>query len=52
MRSKFWWWKAVALAASLSSTAWSGTLGKVVTIGPDRIREKAPAYPMPCWDKR
>ncbi len=26
--------------------------GKIVTIGPERIREKAPAYPMPCWDKR
>ncbi len=33
MRSKFWWWKAVALAASLSSAAWSGTFGRVVTIG-------------------
>lgn len=26
--------------------------GRIVTIGPERIREKAPAYPMPCWDKR
>ncbi len=26
--------------------------GKIVGVGPERIREKAPAYPMPCWDKR
>jgi branched-chain amino acid transport system substrate-binding protein len=26
--------------------------GKIVAIGPERIREKAPIYPMTCWDRR
>lgn len=26
--------------------------GKITSVYPDRIRERAPAYPMPCWDKR
>jgi branched-chain amino acid transport system substrate-binding protein len=26
--------------------------GKVVSIYPEDLREKAPVYPMPCWDKR
>lgn len=26
--------------------------GKITTVYPDQFREKAVAYPMPCWDKR
>lgn len=25
---------------------------KITSVYPERIREKAPAHPMPCWDKR
>ena len=26
--------------------------GKLVSVYPEKLREMAPAYPMPCWDKR